>query len=220
MDSDVIIVQAERESEVEVVRGLWREYWESFGLPMDFQGFGEELRGLPGLYGEAGGLLLLAICKDQPAGTIALRRLDASVPSPKCIEKVGMWGGPPGPRTTPSVLSVLARAGPGARRGRWRPPHSEICSEPQRHHTRAAEVKRLFLWPEYRGRGLGRRLLEAVMERGAAMGYEILYADTLPSMTDALSLYQRAGFERIEAYSSDPTPGAIYMKRELVKPQL
>ena len=48
------------------------------------------------------------------------------------------------------------------------------------------------------------------------MGYERLYADTLPGMADALSLYQRAGFELIEAYSSSPTPGAIYMKRELV----
>jgi putative acetyltransferase len=162
MDSDDIIVQAEKESDIEMVRDLWREYWESFGLPMDFQGFGEELRGLPGVYGADGGVLLLARYQDEPAGTIALRRLDAT----------------------------------------------------------AGEVKRLFLRPKYRGRGLGRRLLEAVMERGAAMGYEILYADTLPSMTDALSLYQRAGFERIEAYSSDPTPGAIYMKRELVTPQL
>jgi putative acetyltransferase len=160
--NDIVIGQAESESEIAAVGDLWREYWESFGLPMDFQGFGEELRGLPGLYGSAGGLLLLAICKDEPAGTIALRRLDA----------------------------------------------------------RAGEVKRLFLRPKYRRRGLGRRLLEAVMERGITLGYEILYADTLPSMADALSLYQRAGFERIEAYSSNPTPGAIYMKRELVKPQL
>ena len=33
---------------------LWREYWESFGLPLDFQGFGEELQGLPGVYGADG----------------------------------------------------------------------------------------------------------------------------------------------------------------------
>jgi GNAT superfamily N-acetyltransferase len=163
MDSDVTIVQAEKEQDIGLVRGLWREYWESFGLPMDFQGFGEELQGLPGLYGTAaGGALLLANHKDQPAGTIALRRLDAT----------------------------------------------------------AGEVKRLYLRPEYRGRGLGRRLLEAVMQRGLALGYEILYADTLPVMTEALGLYQRAGFERTEAYSKSPTSGAIYMKRELVKPPL
>ena len=58
------------------MRGLWREYWESFGLPMDFQGFGEELRDLPGVYGELGGALLLAKRDGEAAGTIALRRLD------------------------------------------------------------------------------------------------------------------------------------------------
>ena len=55
-----------------------------------------------------------------------------------------VWGGPPGPRTTPpssSALSVLARAGPGVRRGRRRPPHSEICSELQRHHTSLARPR-------------------------------------------------------------------------------
>jgi putative acetyltransferase len=148
---------AESPGDVAMVQQLWREYWESFGLPLDFQGFGEELRGLPGLYGTAGGALLLAAYDDEPAGTIALRRLDAA----------------------------------------------------------AGEVKRLYLRPKYRGHGLGRRLLEAVTERAIAIGYERLYADTLPQMLEALSLYQRAGFERIEAYSSTPTPGAIYLKREL-----
>ncbi len=49
-----------------------------------------------------------------------------------------MRGGPSGPRATPSpasVLSVLARAGPGVRRRRGRPPHREICREFQRHDT-------------------------------------------------------------------------------------
>jgi GNAT superfamily N-acetyltransferase len=160
--SDILIAVAEGDSDIGAVRGLWREYWGSFGLSMDFQGFGEELQGLPGVYGADGGALLLAKCQGEPAGTIALRRLDA----------------------------------------------------------RSGEVKRLYLRPQYRGQGLGRRLLEAVVERAAGMGYESLYADTLPGMTDALSLYQRAGFERSDAYSSNPTPGAIYLKRRIVKRQL
>ncbi len=127
---------------------------------MSFQGFGEELRGLPGVYGSAGGLLLLAFDENEPAGTIA-----------------------------------SAASGPAS----------------------AGEVKRLYLRPKYRGQGLGRRLLEAVVERAPAMGYERLYADTLPIMSEALSLYQRAGFERVEAYASAPTPGAIYLKKELVQ---
>ena len=67
---------AESPADVALVRELWGEYWESIGLPMDFQGFGEELEGLPGVYGAEGGALLLATYNDEPAGTIAMRRLD------------------------------------------------------------------------------------------------------------------------------------------------
>jgi putative acetyltransferase len=155
---DRIVRLAESQGDVAAVRGLWREYWESIGLPDDFQGFGEERKGLPGVYGSEGGALLLALCADAPAGTIALRRLD----------------------------------------------------------RRSGEVKRLYLRPEYRGHGLGRRLLEAVIERATLMGYKRLYADTLPTMKEALSLYERAGFERAGVYSNTPTPGAIYLKLQLV----
>ncbi len=148
---------AESPGDLAVVRQLWGEYWESLGLPMDFQGFGHELQGLPGVYGAQGGALLVAFDSSEPAGTIALRRLEA----------------------------------------------------------KSGEVKRLYLRPKFRGHGLGRRLLEAVIERATAVPYDYLYADTLPSMMEALSLYQRGGFERVEAYSNTPTPGAIYLKLKL-----
>lgn len=51
---------------------LWREYWAEFGLPEDFQGFGEELRQLPGSYV----CVLIAYVNQQLAGAIALRPLD------------------------------------------------------------------------------------------------------------------------------------------------
>jgi putative acetyltransferase len=157
MGTDLTIARAERDFEIAEVRGLWREYWESIGLPTDFQGFGAELQGLPGAYGAAGGALLLAKYQDEPAGTIALRRLDAT----------------------------------------------------------SGEVKRLYLRPRFRGQGLGRRLLDAVIERATALRYDCLYADTLPIMMEALSLYQRAGFELVEPYTNAPTPGAIYLKLKL-----
>jgi len=85
----------------------------------------------------------------------------------------------------------------------------------RRFTDRAGEVKRLYLRPQFRGRGLGRHLVEQVIERARAIGYETLYADTLPIMTDALALYERMGFETIEPYASDPTPGAIFLKLNL-----
>lgn len=159
--NDLEIRQVESLRDIAAVRELWREYWESFGLPADFQGFGGELEGLPGVYGAEGGALLLATCQKEPAGTIAVRRLAPT----------------------------------------------------------SGEVKRLYLRPPFRGQGLGRRLLEAVMDQARTLGYESLYADTLPAMTDALSLYERVGFERVEAYSQAPTPGAIFLKFQLVTPQ-
>jgi putative acetyltransferase len=85
---------------------------------------------------------------------------------------------------------------------------------------RAGEVKRLYLRPEFRGRGLGRYLVEKVIERARAIGYEALYADTLPIMTDALALYEQMGFEKVDAYASDPTPGAIFLKLRLLRASL
>jgi carbonic anhydrase len=57
------------------VRSLWLEYWESLGLPDDFQDFAEELNTLPGAYAPPSGRLLLALFDGKPAGTAALRAL-------------------------------------------------------------------------------------------------------------------------------------------------
>ncbi len=85
----------------------------------------------------------------------------------------------------------------------------------RRLNDHAGEVKRLYLRPQFRGRGLGRHLVEQVIERAREIGYEMLFADTLPIMTDALNLYARMGFETTGPYALDPTPGAIFLKLRL-----
>ena len=60
-----------------MVRALWIEYWEALGLPLSFQGFGEQLRRLPGEFAGPGGLLLLAFQDTDWAGTVAVRPLRA-----------------------------------------------------------------------------------------------------------------------------------------------
>jgi putative acetyltransferase len=79
----------------------------------------------------------------------------------------------------------------------------------------ACEAKRLYVPPGFRGQGIGKMLLSTLIENARSMGYKTMYADTLPSMLGAAHLYQRFGFERVEAYSPDPTPGAIYLKLAL-----
>src|ERR1700722_6892546 len=71
------IRRAKGEEDTAVVRALWIEYWEALGLPLSFQGFGEQLRRLPGEFAGPGGLLLLAFQDTDWAGTVAVRPLRA-----------------------------------------------------------------------------------------------------------------------------------------------
>jgi ribosomal protein S18 acetylase RimI-like enzyme len=153
----VEIRKAAGDEDLNMVRALWREYWDSFRLGDKFQGFAQDLAGLPGTYAPPGGALLLALVDGVPAGTIGLRP----------------------------------------------------CGE------RSCEIKRLYVRPEHRGRGVARALFQAVLAQSRAGGYDVMYCDTLPEMTAALEMYRAWGFQETSPYSEKATPGAIYLKLEL-----
>jgi putative acetyltransferase len=69
------------------------------------------------------------------------------------------------------------------------------CVALRRVSDRCAEPKRLYVRPAYRGHGLGRKLLEWVMNEARAIGYKELAGDTMPQMREALALYRQMGFE-------------------------
>ena len=151
------IVAVESGAALEQVRGLFEEYWASFGFTPCFQNFGREVASLPGDYAGPDGRLALALVDGEPAACIALRRFD----------------------------------------------------------DRRCEAKRLYVRPRFRGRGLGRGLMEWVIAEARGAGYLEMVGDTMPVMAQALEMYDRMGFERTGPYSSKPTEGAISFRMRL-----
>jgi len=78
------------------------------------------------------------------------------------------------------------------------------------------EMKRLYLRPQFRGKGLGRSMAERIIVEARQIGYRRMRLDTVePVMKDAVAMYRKLGFKEIAAYRSNPIAGAMYMELEL-----
>ena len=158
MSEMIRILHVSSPEEMPLARRLFEEYAASLDIDLCFQDFERELETLPGGYGPPEGTIIIASSGDEPAGCVALRRIE-----------------------------------------------DRIC-----------EMKRLYVRPDHRGKGVGRALAEAAIERARVIGYASVKLDTLQSMTEANALYVSLGFTECAPYRPNPCECPVYMELSLI----
>jgi DNA-binding MarR family transcriptional regulator/GNAT superfamily N-acetyltransferase len=78
------------------------------------------------------------------------------------------------------------------------------CGGLQEIAPHVGELKRMWVHDDWRGAGLGSRLLRHLEDQARARGHRVARLDTNAALTEAIGMYQRAGYQPIERYSDNP----------------
>jgi GNAT superfamily N-acetyltransferase len=110
--------------------------------------------------------------------------------------------------------------------GEYRPPLGRLllaycegklagCGALRKFDGAVCEMKRLFVRPEFRGKGIGRILAEKIISEARAAHYELMRLDTVTTMKEAIALYNSLGFTSTVPYRFNPMPETLYMELQL-----
>ena len=188
--SSVLLFQPSETHELAATRALFEDYAQALGIDLGFQDFERELALLPGDYAEPRGKLLLALVAPDVGDDAA-----ADVSQAETADDRGLLrhGG-----------RSVRIAGCCALR-----PLDTVD------YPNAAEMKRLYVRPAFRGLGVGRQLAEAILDAARHAGYACVLLDTLDDMESARALYEDLGFEAVPPYYHNPIAGSHYLKVDL-----
>lgn len=78
------------------------------------------------------------------------------------------------------------------------------CGGVKRLDERSCEIKKMYVLPDVRGRGVARALLSALESRARELGYAIARLDTGPKQTGARALYESAGYVEVPNFNGNP----------------
>ena len=80
-----------------------------------------------------------------------------------------------------------------------------------------AELKRMFVLPDYQGKGIGKELLKQAFFLAKNCGYKSVKLDTLNTMLQAMNFYKKNGFIEIAPYYHNPLSTAVYFEKKTLK---
>lgn len=86
------------------------------------------------------------------------------------------------------------------------------CGGLRRFADGIAEMKRLYVVPAGRGKGIGEALARRIIDEARRLGYRRLVLDTLPDMKAAQALYRSLGFKEIPSYRHNPVSGTLFFE--------
>lgn len=77
------------------------------------------------------------------------------------------------------------------------------------------EMKRMYVQPDYQGKGIAAELVKRSLELAKNCGYTSVRLDTLNTMTPAINLYKKFGFEETPAYYHNPNKTVLYFQKHI-----
>lgn len=87
------------------------------------------------------------------------------------------------------------------------------CGALKFHENTIGELKRMWVAPQARGLGLGRRLLATLEHEARQAGVTVLHLETNRNLTEAIEMYRRSGYQEVEAFNDEPYAHHWFEKR-------